>query len=73
MKKVNYFKFRLKNSNSEPIVNKIQLPAPGRTEQEYGDSVSVEINLFIFMVKVKCMLLHYTEFRPEKMIGSWKI
>ena len=67
-KKVNFIKFWLKGSIFEPIVNKLWLFRLGGTYQWYKDAIFVEINLFIVLVRVKCILLHCTEFPTKQWI-----
>ena len=68
IKKLNSVILWLKCSNFWPIVNQLQFSSLWRTNQWNKDSIFVEFNLFIILVRVKCILPHCTKFELKQLI-----
>ena len=68
MKKVNFVNFLLKNSNSEPNVNKFYFFVSDGPATDMKTRYFVENLLVTQWAEVKCIQLNYTKLSPEELI-----
>ena len=68
IKSLNFVKIWLGGFNFEPIVFRLWFSVSEEPTNDIKTQFIVEINLFIVLVRVKCIRFHYTDFSPKQWI-----
>ena len=65
MEKINFFKDGLNCSNFQPLMYQVVLPESLGPTRDIKMRFFVEFNLFITLVKIKCILVRCTRCLPK--------